>query len=180
MRVLLLLAFAGCGFEVTGGSSVVDGPATSSDAPVGDALPPPDARLPDARPLHVCAGYVTVAGTGTASTYKKFNLGTAWPVAKARCQQDTAHLVIPETVAEATAIHTFVNPSANSPYYWAGLVRTNGGVVDVFGAAFVDPPWASNQPNDGPADPVLVDADGKFYDYPSSAAQEFACECAPN
>ncbi|MCX5741294.1 MAG: C-type lectin domain-containing protein [Proteobacteria bacterium] len=150
------------------GAQVVDGRVVDSAAP-------PDAPVP-----HSCgAGYVSLAGAQTTSTYKAFG-GALWQAAKARCESDTAHLVIPETTAEAVAVYNLIDPATASPYYWAGISdqqHTNTWVT-VFDQP-ISPHWGPGQPNLRPIDTyVLVSSNGDMFDW-NDAGQEFACECAP-
>lgn len=201
MRAVLLVAMAGCGFSVqTSGSQPpgdadgidaprIDAPGTVSDAPptMIDATPPPiDAPMPiidAAPPPHDCGpGYVTVAGSGTLSKYKKVNALTTWPAAKAACANDTAYLMIPETLAEGMAVFGYVDPANNSPFYWAGIEDPNNDNVwtTVLGQTFANPPFQQGQPSNGPGEIyILVGANGRFYDWVSNGTQEYACECAP-
>lgn len=137
----------------------------------------------DAPTVHDCGpSYVTVAASGTQSKYRKVNALTTWPTAKAMCVQDTAYLVIPETLTEGAAISQFVGPDSDSPYYWAGIEDPNNDNVwtTVLGQTFVSPPFQSGQPSNNTGEIyILVGTNGRFYDWVSNGAQEYACECAP-
>lgn len=193
--VLVVSALVGCGFQGTsstgapvpgdGTITTIDAAIDAPDVPGIDAAidaPMIDAAI-DAPPVHSCGtGYVAVAGSGTLSTYRKYNTNTTWQTARATCQQATAYLVIPETTAEAIAVYDFVSPANNSPFYWAGIedADNNNVWMTVLGTPFVNPPWAQGQPSNGTGENyVLVGSSGSFYDYLGNAVQEYACECAP-
>lgn len=186
MRGVLLIALVGCGFDA-GTSAPGDGSAPV-DAPPGtvdpDAAPNaiPDAAPDGGTPPRSCgAAYVALPAAGTSSTYRKVNTSNSWPNARGICAADDAYLVIPETPTEALAVGAFVAPRAGSPYYWAGISRVNTTWTTVLGAAFANPPWGTDQPNQRQGEIyVLVQAsNGTFWDYFDNGSQEFACECAP-
>lgn len=197
MRVVLVVsALVGCGFQGTSstgtpgpgdGPSTIDAAIDAIDAPdipgIDAAIDAPIDAAIDAPPVHSCGtGYVAVAGSGTLSTYRKYTTYTTWQTAKATCEQATAHLVIPETTAEAIAVYDFISPANNSPFYWAGIedADNNNVWMTVLGTPFVNPPWAQGQPSNGTGEIyILVGSSGLFYDYLSNAVQEYACECAP-
>ena len=164
-------------------ASVID--ARLVDASVIDARLV-DAQQIDARPIDAgtpgCTGYQAVTGASVTSRYRKVNTLTTWAGASSNCTSDGGFLIIPETPAEAVAIHSFVAPDADSPFYWAGISDTNldGTWITVLGQTFANPPFASTQPNQRPGEfYILVASNGQFYDYFNNAAQEFACECVP-
>jgi len=189
VRALVIsMTLSGCGFTASapasdaaaidgspgGGSASIDAPMSAIDAPL---------MAIDAPAPHDCgASYVTLSGSGTSSKYKKVNTLTTWPTARAACAADTAHLVIPETLAEGMAVHAFVSPSNPSPFYWAGIEDENDDGVwkTVLGQTFASPPFQSGQPtNDDDEFYILVGSNGRFYDWYVNGGQEYACECAP-
>jgi hypothetical protein len=186
--VLPLALVAGCSFSGSarpGGSDSGEvGGHQGGDAATPDAARTVDAAIdapPDAPPdaPHTCPGYVA-ASSGGSSSYKKY-AGMNWAAAKSKCQSDGAHLVIPETNAEARAVFTFVNPANNSPYYWAGVSdpEFDGTWTTVLGQPFTPSPWGASQPTHNTGEIyLLVDSAGQFYDF-HDAPQEFACECEP-
>jgi hypothetical protein len=187
MRAVLLVVLTGCGFttQSSGGQPSND----ASDTPLIDAaIPILDApmQMIDAPPPpvpHDCGGgYVTLGNSGTQSKYKKVNQLTTWTTAKAACANDTAYLVIPETLAEGIAVFTYVNPNNNSPYYWAGIEDPNNDSIwtTVLGTTFANPPFQSGQPSNNSGEIyILVGSNGRFYDWRQDGTQEYACECAP-
>lgn len=193
MRAAVVLALlAGCSFHANGGSSPVDGHATS-DVPHGtidaaiDAQVIPDAP-PDVPTMRTCpAGYATITGAPPMSKYKLFSYGTGgsdksntWTTAKQTCETDGTHLIIVETAAEATSVGAQLQYAPNSPYFWEGITDEGheGTWTTVLGATETFLPWAPGQPNGGTsANCALFDPQGALYDFSCSGYQPFACEC---
>jgi hypothetical protein len=166
---------AGCAFESTG-------PAPSVDARLpADARPDTPTILPDAS-APTCAGYLVLPEAQTTSRYRRVNAPTRWDDAKAGCEADGGHLVIPETQKEAVAVHAFVAPAAVSPYYWAGISdpERDGYWTTIKGEAFEDLDWGAGEPDRRTGEIyLLVFANGKLYDYFETGVEEYACECEP-
>ena len=123
-----------------------------------------------------------VTGAPAGSRYRKVNTLTTWAGADADCTSDGGYLVIPNTAGEASAIGTFVNPAGTSPYYWAGIEdpERDGTWTTVLGATQTFLPWAPGQPNGRLGEIyVLVEDNGRFWDWYDDGAQEYACECNP-
>ena len=182
MRLGVLLFIGACGFETqvppSGNFENPDG-AKSPDA--GVAI---DARVePDGPPPHVCAAaYAAVPTTQTQSKYRRNQVQTAWLTAKADCESDGGHLAIPETTAEAMAIHAFIDPLDTSPYFWAGISDANqdGQWTTVTGVPFTALAWGENDPDQRPGEIyAIVYSDGKYFDWFDYGTQEYACECEP-
>lgn len=179
-----LMLLAACGFEAT---LTPDGNINPTDAKpaAGDAAPgmPGMPGMPDAPPAKVCAAsYVAVPAAQTASTYRRVQVLTGWLAAKANCAADGGQLVVPETRAEAMAIHAFVDPLDISPYFWAGISdpERDGQWITVTGAPFRVLDWGANDPDRRPGEIYArVDEDGNFYDWFDYRFQEYACECTP-
>ena len=181
MRLGVLCLFVGaCGFEAqvppAGNFSTPDGPTPP------DAAQPVDAP-PDAPPPKVCApAYTALPAAGTSSKYRRVQVQTRWTVAKADCESDGGHLAIPETRAEALAIHAFVDPLDTSPYFWAGISDANqdGQWVTVTGVPFTSIPWGDDDPDQRAGEIyAIVYSDGTFFDWFDYGEQEYACECSP-
>ncbi len=173
---MLCVFVAACGFEAKL-------PAGGDPASAPDAAKPPDAA-PDAAPdafVKVCAaGYVAVPAAQTTSKYRKVNVQTEWLVAKADCESDGGHLVIPETTTEAIAIHELVAPLSSSPYYWAGISDPDqdGQWMTVTNVPFPNIPWGSGDPDQRSGEIyAIVYSDGKYFDWFDYGTQEYACEC---
>lgn len=178
MRFGVLCLFVGaCAFETR------VPPSGNLDTP--DAPAPPDAApdAPDAPPPKVCAAaYVAVPAAQTSSKYRRVQVQTAWLVAKADCESDGGHIVIPETQAEALAIHAFVDPLDSSPYFWAGISdpEQDGAWVTVTGVPFTTITWGDDDPDQRAGEIyALVYSDGTYFDWFDNGIQEYACECAP-
>lgn len=110
--------------------TVLDLPA---DAGVDGSLPPPPPP-----PVMCPAGY-TRGASGTC--YRMFgNMPESWLEAEARCEADGAHLVIPDSEAEAL----FVGDKS-----WIGISdrRTPGTFLTVTGRRPTFTYWAQNQPS---------------------------------
>lgn len=176
------LLFAGaCGFEAQlpppGNFSGPDATTPAPDAAV------PDAPAPDAPPAKVCAAsYQAVPATGTMSKYRRVQVQTKWLDAKANCESDGGHLVIPNTPTEATAIHAFVDPLDSSPYFWAGISdpERDGAWLTVTNVPFTAMVWGDNDPDQRAGEIyAIVYADGTYYDWFDYGTQEYACECTP-
>lgn len=177
---LSLMLLAACGFEAT------LTPSGNFNTPDASAPAQPDAArdaAPDAPPAKVCAAsYVAVPAAQTTSTYRRVQVQTEWLDAKANCAADGGHIVIPETLAEAVAIHAFVDPLDTSPYFWAGISdpEQDGQWVTVLGTPFTALNWGSDDPDQRTGEIyALVYEDGTFYDWFDDGTQEFACECTP-
>ena len=151
------------------------------DAPAGvTADAAPDAK-PDAATPKVCAA-AYVAVSGMASKYRRNQAQTPWLTAKADCASDGGHLAIPNTTAEAMAIHAFIDPLDSSPYFWAGISdpEQDGQWTTVTGAPFTQMVWGDNDPDQREGEIyAIVYSDGSYYDWFDDGAQEYACECEP-
>jgi hypothetical protein len=181
MRLGVICLFVGaCGFETA--TPTQPGIADASFSQPVDARP--DAAAPsDTPPAKVCAAaYQTVANTGTQSKYRRVQVQTQWLVAKADCETDGGHLVVPETKAEAMAVHAFVDPLDTSPYFWAGVKdpERDGTWVTVMGTPFTIPGWGAGDPDQRAGEIyAIVYSNGNFYDWFDDGEQEYACECEP-
>ena len=123
-----------------------------------------------------------VTGAPAGSRYRKVNTLTTWAGADADCTSDGGYLVIPGSMGEAVAIGTFVNPASTSPFYWAGIEdpERDGTWTTVLGATQTYLPWTPAQPNGRLGEIyVLVEDNGRFWDWYDNGAQEYACECNP-
>ena len=161
-------------------AAAIDAPPPIDARPI-DAPPPIDARPIDAPPPR-CVGYQVVTGAPATSRYRKVNTLTTWAGADADCTSDGGYLVIPGSMSEAVAIGTFVNPAGTSPYYWAGIEdpERDGVWTTVLGATQTYLPWAPAQPNARAGEIyVLVEDNGRFWDWYDDGTQEYACECNP-
>lgn len=90
----------------------------------------------------MCPNNYTRGASGTC--YRLFaTMPESWLAAEARCELDGAHLVIPDTEAEAL----FVGESS-----WIGISsrRTPGTLLTVTGQRPAFTYWAANQPGDFP------------------------------
>lgn len=180
MRLGALCLFVGaCGFSMTV-------PADQPNAPDANRANTPDAvpdAAPDTPPARVCAAaYVSVPGTQTQSKYRRVQVQTAWMTAKADCASDGGHLIIPETAAEAIAVHAFVDPLDSSPYFWAGISdpEQDGQWMTVTNVPFGAITWGVGDPDQRIGEIyAIVYSDGKFYDWFDYGTQEYACECEP-
>lgn len=178
MRLGVLLLIGACGFETRVPPS---GNLDTPDAKAPDAAI--DAKLPDSPPAKVCAAaYVAVPATQTLSKYRRNQVQTPWLTAKADCESDGGYLAIPETTAEAMAIHAFVDPLETSPYFWAGISDANqdGQWTTVTGVPFTAIVWGENDPDQRLGEIyAIVYSDGNYFDWFDYGEQEYACECAP-
>jgi|MudIll2142460700_1097286.scaffolds.fasta_scaffold11662_3 hypothetical protein len=178
MRFGALCLFVGaCGFETQ--------VQPSGDFGAPDATKPPDAA-PDAppdAPAKVCAAaYIAVPAAQTQSKYRRVQVQTEWLVAKADCESDGGHIVIPETTTEAMAVHAFVDPLSSSPYFWAGISdpELDGSWMTVTGVPFTAITWGDNDPDQRTGEIyAIVFSDGKYFDWFDYGTQEYACECEP-
>ena len=140
----------------------------------------PDAK-PDAPAPKVCAA-AYVAVSGMTSKYRRNQAQTPWLTAKADCASDGGHLAVPETTAEAIAIHAFIDPLDTSPYFWAGISdpEQDGQWTTVTGSVFTQMVWGDNDPDQRAGEIyAIVDSDGNYYDWFDDGTQEYACECTP-
>lgn len=180
MRLGVLCLFVGaCGFETRAPMQQPNG-ADANPAQPPDASP--DAA-PDAPPMKMCAAaYVTVPNTQNQSKYRRVQVQTAWLDAKADCESDGGHLVVPETTAEAMAVHAFVDPLDSSPYFWAGITdpELDGTWKTVMDTPFTALVWGSGDPDQRVGEIyAIVFSNGNFYDWFDYGTQEYACECEP-
>jgi hypothetical protein len=183
MRFGVLCIFVGaCGFEVK-----VKGNADQFQEPDASTPKPPDAStptpMPDGPPAKVCApAYQSVPATQTQSKYRRVQVQTEWLTAKADCESDGGHIVVPETATEAIAIHAFVDPLDTSPYFWAGILdpEQDAQWVTVDGKPFTIPAWGSGDPDQREGEIyAIVFSNGNYYDWFDYGTQEYACECEP-
>lgn len=178
-----LLVVCACSFEAklapNNELGNIDASVTPDGAPDAPRPPPPDAP-----PAKLCApSYMIVPGAQTLSTYRRVQVQTKWLDAKADCESDGGHLVIPDTPTEALAIHAFVDPLDSSPYFWAGISDSDqdGGWTTVLGAPFTVPTWGDNDPDQRPGEIyAIVFSDGTYFDWFDYGEQEYACECTPS
>jgi hypothetical protein len=176
-----LLLLGACSLEKT---LPPNGTFDNPDAkPMADARPDTPPPPPDAPPPKVCAAaYVALANAGTQSKYRRVQVQTEWLDEKADCASDGGYIAIPETTAEAIAIHTFVNPLLSSPYFWAGILdpEQDGQWVTVNGQAFPAFTWGIGDPDQRTGEIyAIVDENGNYYDWFDYGTQEYACECSP-
>ncbi|MDQ3367505.1 MAG: C-type lectin domain-containing protein [Myxococcota bacterium] len=183
ITVVVLALGAGCSFEAPasgtpdGARMPDDAGPTLLDAAADAAVVPPDAVV------KICApAYVTVPAAQTLSKYRRVQVQTTWTIARAGCQADGGHLVIPETATEAVAVYAFLDPLNSSPYYWAGITdpELDGQWTTVTGQPFANIPWGSDDPDQRTGEVViLVGSSGAFYDWFPTGSQEYVCECSP-
>ena len=177
------IALPACSFET---QLPANGNFVTPDAPA-QQQPTPDApattSMPDAPPPKLCApAYVSVPATNTTSKYRRVQVQTLWTTAKADCESDGGHLIVPETATEAMAIHAFVDPLDTSPYFWAGISDANqdGQWVTVTGQPFTAITWGSNDPDQRAGEIyAIVYSNATYYDWFDDGIQEYACECTP-
>jgi hypothetical protein len=171
-----------CSFETK--LAPMQTPDADADLEPVDARPdaPPDPPPPPPPPKVCAAAYQTVANAGTQSKYRRVQVQTPWLTAKADCESDGGHLVVPETKTEGMAIHAFVDPLDTSPYFWAGVTdpELDGTWVTVMGTPFTIPGWGTDDPDQREGEIyAIVYSSGNFYDWFDDGEQEYACECEP-
>lgn len=182
MRFGVMVMFVGaCSFEMEvpppSNFGTPDAQAVTPDSPATTSMP--DAPVP---PKMCAAAYASVPAAQTQSKYRRVQVPKLWTAAKADCESDGGHLVVPNTTTEATAIFAFIDPLDSDPYYWAGISDADQDAqwVSVMGAPFSVPVWGDNDPDQRAGEIyAMVASDGSFFDYFDDATQEYACECEP-
>ncbi|MBA3820725.1 MAG: C-type lectin domain-containing protein [Deltaproteobacteria bacterium] len=184
LTVTVLALGAGCSFDAPASSTPDAADVVTDAGPIVTDAKPPDgpAVLPDAAAKVCASAYVTVPAAQTLSKYRRVQVPATWTTAKAACEADGGHLVIPETPTEAVAVYTFLDPLDSSPYYWAGISdpELDGQWTTVTGQPFATVPWGSDDPDQRTGEVViLVGSTGAFYDWYPTGSQEYVCECSP-
>lgn len=136
----------------------LDLPDAGLDAGIDGPPPPPP-------PVMCPAGY-TRGASGTC--YRMFaNMPLSWVEAEKRCELDGAHLVVPDTEAEAL----FVGDGS-----WLGISdrRTRGVFLTVTGRRLGFTYWAQNQPSSLPC--VQADRAARWFSVPCDFPFFFLCE----
>ncbi len=183
MRFGVMVMFVGaCSFETRVPPS---GNLGTPDAPPSTMTPDASTTtsMPDAPPPNMCAAaYIAVPAAQTQSKYRRVQVPKLWTTAKADCASDGGHLVVPNTITEATAIFAFIDPLDTDPYYWAGITdpEQDAQWVTVMGGSFNVPTWGDNDPDQRLGEIyAMIDSSGSYFDYFDDATQEYACECEP-
>ncbi len=141
-----------------------DAPPDSDAAPVDSAPDSPAANCL-ANPLYVSIG-------AFPSRYRSMSTLTSWPTAVAECGNDGAHLAVPDSMAEATAIGDLGD--------WVGIsdAATEGAWLTIFDTVPAYLIFEVGQPDGGTSEDCLrIDGSGELEDRECADARDFVCEC---
>jgi len=166
-RWLVLIAAAGCGFELR--------PTASTDAPAADA---PDA-MPDA-PLPACMTNTeyTAGGPQLDHRYRVVSTPSMYDTALEQCAADGAHLAAIESAEENAFLATRLDGSDA----WLGYddLDLEGAFRWVSGASDGFKAFAAGEPNDNPTEDCTVyRADTMWNDSGCEQLHRAVCECDP-
>jgi len=141
----------------------IDG--TPSDGPPIDSAPDSPAASCLANPLYVSIG-------AFPSRYRSMSSPRSWPEATTECANDGAHLAVPDSLAEATAIGSLGD--------WVGITdaATEGVWLTIFGTVPVYLQFEVGQPDGGNTEDCLrIGGSGDLEDRECADTRDFVCEC---
>jgi hypothetical protein len=203
MRVVAILALAGCSFQ--GSTSMPGTPdgntPTMPDARTPDAHVTPDASPPDAAidaaidapPPFVCPpDYAPITNGELGSTYKIYGYSSSpqadesrtFAEARMTCSAVGAFLAVPINFTEYDAINKAVPQRPGNPYFWIGLTdaANEGTWMTVLDTTAPYIKWGSGEPDGGSNANCMLgfDTGGTnwgMYDSACGLSEPFACEC---